>query len=295
MSVVVIQLAGGLGNQMFQYAAGRAVSLRRQVPLKLDLSGFAPNGKRQYALDVLAIAAEPGRAEELSALRGSARPEPKWWERLLGLRRPFSPPSPFIYDEPHFHFDPTLSTLAAPVYLRGYWQSEKYFQDCAPLLRRELSFRVPLVGDNLATAAAIESSNAVSLHVRRGDYVTDKTTHRFHGVCSLDYYQMAVERVGRQIANPHFFIFSDDPAWTRANLRLTHPTTWVTVNRPECGFYDMQLMSQCRHHIIANSTFSWWGAWLNPAPNKLVIAPQRWFGKASHNTIDLLPEEWIKL
>ena len=144
-------------------------------------------------------------------------------------------------------------------------------------------------------AAEIAACNAVSLHVRRGDYAADPVVTSMHGLCPLDYYDRAVEYVLGRVSDPAFFLFSDDPDWVREHLKLRGSVSVVDHNGPDSGSEDLRLMSLCRHHIIANSTFSWWGAWLDPRPDKLVIAPKRWFADESLDTSDLLPAGWVKL
>ena len=141
----------------------------------------------------------------------------------------------------------------------------------------------------------IDAVNAVSLHVRRGDYVDNPSTNRWHGICSLDYYQRALDYIGFHAEAPHLFVFSDDQKWTRANLRFAAATTFVEINPPDRGYRDMSLMARCRHHIIANSSFSWWGAWLNPSHEKIVVAPKQWFSAARNDTRDLIPPGWVRL
>jgi hypothetical protein len=188
-----------------------------------------------------------------------------------------------------------MPALQAPVYLDGYWQSERYFSDIAGVLRQEFTAEAPLDRENEALAAGIAAVNAVSLHVRRGDYVDDPTTNRFHGICAPDYYQRAVDFVASRVEAPRLFVFSDDLQWTRANLRFSVPMTFVDANPPDCGYRDMRLMTRCRHHIVANSSFSWWGAWLNPSREKIVVAPCRWFGASRNDTSDLIPPNWVRL
>ncbi len=296
MSFVVIRVKGGLGNQMFQYAAGRAVALRCGVPLKLDLSGFADPTERPYALDAMAIEATPAVAADLAPF-GKEEPSARGpWARLLGvrcrLRRWRGRRDGRLYEERVFHFDPRVRSLSAPVYLDGYFQSERYFRDVRGAVARELSLRAPLDPANAAMAASIRESDAVSLHVRRGDYVTKV----IHGTCSLAYYRAALAHVVERVPGAHFYVFSDEPGWARENLGGLHPMTFVTHNPPERGAWDMHLMSLCRHHVIANSTFSWWGAWLSTWPDKIVVAPRPWFASAPwHDTRDLLPVGWVEL
>ena len=287
---IITRLIGGLGNQLFQYAAARALALRHGAAVKLDLTGFEAYGLRRYELGNYPIAAQVARAEEIAAI---VRPVPagifaRIMTRLQG-------PLPSHYREPHFHYDEGLARQKLPLYMDGYWQSDRYFADAADILRRDLSPLDPLEPENARVAELIRSCSAVSLHVRRGDYVTNSHTNAYHGVCSLDYYRTAVAHVCAALPEAHFFIFSDDHDWTRTNLDLGYPATFVEANPPDRGFRDIQLMSMCHHHVIANSSFSWWGAWLNPSPNKIVVAPQRWFAGTDKNTDDLVPAGWVRL
>lgn len=299
MSIVVTSLMGGLGNQMFQYAAARAVALRCGAALKLDLSELtrgAAYSRRHYELGTLPIRAatlEDGERDRL----WRAAPSGAGWRRKLRrlLARDHRPIASPIYREVHFHFDEAVLSLRPPVHLYGYWQSERYFLDCADAIRREFAFPQPSDGPGKEMSEQIDSSNSVSLHVRRGDYVVDPKTNEVHGVCSLDYYRRAVDHIRAHVPAPHIFVFSDDQQWARANLKLEVPTTIVDFNSPEQGHRDMHLMMRCRHHIIANSSFSWWGAWLSPSCEKIVIAPRRWFNDASRDTRDLIPMSWVRL
>lgn len=295
--MIITRLTGGLGNQLFQYAAGRRLALARGVELKLGISSLSnPNdpNKRQYAL-AAPFKMKPVLAtqEEETALAGPKR-------RLLfrfmpkRFRVPELRPTSFI-KELHFHFDPRILDLPDGVYLNGYWQSERYFSDMADLIREDLTFSSVPEGRNAALAREIGSCQAVSLHVRRGDYVSNEIIHRIHGVCSLDYYERAIALITSRVNNPVFFIFSDDPDWVREHFKLPYPTQIVGHNGPEHSYEDMRLMSLCHHHIIANSSFSWWGAWLNPSKDKIVVAPKRWFNTYDADTSDLCPDSWVRL
>ena len=197
--------------------------------------------------------------------------------------------------ERHFHFDPEVASLPDGVCLEGYWQSERYFAQVADRVRHDLTLEKPPAGRDAELLAEIAAGNAVSLHVRRGDYVTDPAASATHGVCPLDYYRRAIAFIAERVADPVFFLFSDDPEWTRANLDLGGAATLVDHNGPDRGHEDLRLMSHCDHHIIANSSFSWWGAWLDPRPQKMVVAPRQWFRDASKDTSDLIPESWVQL
>lgn len=294
--MIITRLIGGLGNQMFQYAAGRALSLRMGVELKVDTSGFETYGLRRYELGAYPIAAEIASPEELALVGGGVpAPRSRWRSVLHRWIGGSSVPSPALYREPHFPFDADLARQSPPIYMDGYWQSERYFSDVAEILRRDLTPREPLDPVNAETASEIVGSEAVSLHVRRGDYVTNAHTNAYHGTCSLDYYRAAIEHIGSHVASPRLFVFSDDADWTRKNLNTDLPTTYVSANPPDRGFRDIQLMSLCRHHVIANSSFSWWGAWLNPRSDKIVVAPSQWFAAGGNDTRDLVPDRWVRI
>jgi len=292
--MIIANLIGGLGNQMFQYATGRAVAHRHNVPLLLDASGFAHYDLRRYELDELSIQARLATDEEL-AHAGVKAKAPTLLSRVgraLGLGRPAS-----LLKEASFTYDPRIEQVTSPVYLDGYWQSERYFSTIAAQLREEFMLKTPTDVANQQIAAQIREAaeRAVSLHIRRGDYVNNPQTAQYHGVCSLEYYRAAVDYVAGRVSSPHFFVFSDDHAWVSENFKLDHAVTLVDVNGPDRGVWDMALMKACRHHVIANSSFSWWGAWLNPHADKIVVAPQRWFSGASHDTTDLVPASWVRL
>lgn len=292
--MVTIKLIGGLGNQMFQYATGRAVAHRLGVQLLLDVSGFAHYDLRRYELDKWAIHASLASPEDLLRAGVVAR-APTWFSRIgraMGFERPLS-----SFKEVSLAYDPGILKVAAPIYLDGYWQSDSYFSNVADLLRREFVLKDPVNAANLGMTALICQADAssVSLHIRRGDYVSNPHTAQYHGVCSLDYYRAAIDYLAERVPNPHFFVFSDDLAWVAENFKLSHPMTLVDVNDADSGAWDMALMKSCSHHIIANSSFSWWGAWLNSASDKIVVAPARWFSRADQNTRDLIPSTWVRL
>lgn len=292
--MIVSRVIGGLGNQMFQYAVGRALSLERSQPLSLDVSGFVGYGLHQgYELKkVFACAVEAASKADIRKVLG--------WQSLPAVQRIVSRPlfarirSAEYVVEPHFHYWHGIKFVSDNVYLSGYWQSEKYFKSQADVIRADFTFQGQLNARNAEISEQIRRTNAVSLHVRRGDYVTNEKTAATHGVCSLDYYRAAIEYIESHIKKPTFFIFSDDPEWVKMNFRIDCPYVHVDHNQGSESYNDMYLMSLCRHHIIANSSFSWWGAWLNPVSDKIVIAPRRWF--ANENDVsDLFPEGWVTL
>lgn len=292
--MVVVKLLGGLGNQMFQYSTGRAVAHRARTELLLDVSGFAHYDLRRYELDEWAIRARVASPEEL-AHAGVAARSPTWLSRISTALLPT--PSVNRFKETSFGYDAGILKVAPPAYLEGYWQSDRYFSDVAELLRREFVLKQAFDASNQDISARIleAGARAVSLHVRRGDYVSNPQTTRYHGVCPLAYYVTAVNYISERVSNPHFFVFSDDLEWARENLNLDYAMTLVDVNGSDRSAWDMALMMACRHHVIANSSFSWWGAWLNPNADKIVVAPKRWFAGASHDTSDLIPASWVRI
>ncbi len=290
--MVITRLIGGLGNQMFQYAAGRRLAHVLRVELKLDITEFGNYTLRTYSLGDYSIQENFASAEEIAALRLSKR---GMVERILA--KVLHKRSTHIREK-HFHFEPEILNLPDGVYLDGYWQSEKYFSDIAGIIRQEFTVKPIQTDKNRELAEEIASCESVSLHIRRGDYVYNPHTNRVHGVCDLDYYSRCAEELSRMVKNQHFFVFSDDPEWVHDNLKLSYPMTLIDNNGADRNYEDLRLMSQCKHHIIANSSFSWWGAWLNPRRDKIVFAPRQWFGKeqkASKRTDDLLPATWIRL
>ena len=289
--MIIARLIGGLGNQMFQYACARRAAYVRGARLKLDLSGFKGFGLRRYALGDLNISAEIATEDEVRRFKRRAHVEsllPRWLRKLLRDWR-YSE-----LREQSFGFDADVLSVTGNILLEGYWQSEKYFADIADIIRREFTLKASPDSANEALANLIESMSAVSIHVRRGDYVADLDTHRVHGACGLDYYARAVQQIVQNEPHPHFFVFSDDPQWVKEHLRFPFPTVFVEHNGPHRHCEDLWLMSRCRHNIIANSSFSWWGAWLNPNPAKIVIAPSQWFKLETLDTKDLIPEGWVR-
>jgi hypothetical protein len=293
-NMIIVRLIGGLGNQMFQYAIGRHLSCMHNVPLKVDITGFNDYDLRTYRLGHFAIHADIASVPEIEHVRFRSRTGV-----LLSLGTLAGHFVPYyrrnIYREPHFPYDPHILKCKNDVYLEGYWQSEKYFKDIEHLIRSEFTPVTEPDNSNKKMADQIRSCESVSLHVRRGDYVSNPVTNAYHGTCSHDYYQTAIRIIEKKIKEPHFFMFSDDPAWVRENIDVRHPMTIVDLNGPDKDYEDMRLMSLCQYHIIANSSFSWWGAWLSDNPEKIVITPKKWFNDPQIDTIDLIPESWIRL
>ncbi len=296
--MIVVKIMGGLGNQMFQYAAGRALAFRHETELVLDISfyGGAQPGctPRQFQLDHMRIGPVgisrteiPARAEVPISLRDRLKTV------ISNMVRP-SREMLFRYREQSCVYNEHFKKLPDNVYLDGYWQSERYFAGLGELLRREFVPEPGIDERDQSLMEKIENTNSVSVHVRRGDYVTSPRVAAILGTCEPAYYYACMEDIRRNVDNPHFFIFSDDSEWVRRNLSFSFPVTIVDGNRHVSPVEDMRMMSLCRHNIIANSSFSWWGAWLNDNPEKIVYAPKQWFASADMNT-EVVPERWKRL
>lgn len=300
--MIIVRLTGGLGNQMFQYALGRHLAEKNSTLLKLDLSGFETYKLRRYALHCFKIWEHVATIEEIVAFKRMGTQRVNRWVSKIGNKLGVLPPatSDFYQDnvvikEKQLSFDSSTLEAKGNIYLDGYWQSEKYFSAIRDILLREFDFKYGQDARSKELAEQIRKTQSVSLHIRRGDYVHNPLTNQVHGVCSLDYYQEAVNRVIQKMPDSHFYIFSDDHAWVGENFKLDYPATMVDYNNASRNYEDLRLMSLCSHQIIANSSFSWWAAWLNQNKEKLVFAPQHWFNDFSLDTQDLIPDGWIKI
>ena len=292
--MVISNILGGLGNQMFQYAAARALASAKGQQLYLDLSDF-PGYLLHHGFELSRVfcgAFETADKYQLEQMLGWRARQPLrniLKRQKMGLFR-----NEHFVVEPHFHYWPQFFDAPDDCYLVGYWQSERYFKSVEQIIRKEFTFKSAPQGRNEELAAHIAGCNAVSLHIRRGDYANNPKTNAVHGLVPLAYYHDAASRIAQSVPAPEFFVFSDDLIWAQENLKLPFPCRFVGHNRGAESYMDMQLMSLCRHHVIANSSFSWWGAWLNSRPYKVVIAPQKWFS-TDNNARDLLPQGWIRL
>ena len=290
--MITVLLNGGLGNQLFQYATGRALAEKHGVELILDLSrlkhpkpGDTP---RRFELAPFNIKASL-LAEEVRQPLGNYQ---AFVHRLL-LKTGIPLLGSITLKEQSCGFDPLLFKAPSNCILDGFWQSERYFKQITSFLQQELSLKAPSAA--LRKSSSILSGSTVAVHVRRGDYVTNPAAASFHGTCSQEYYRAAVAVIQQRYADSQFLVFSDDPAWCRDYLDLGQPFRLAADLGLSDSAEELVLISCCAHQIIANSSFSWWGAWLNPSPRKLVIAPCRWFTDPAVATGDLVPETWVRL
>ena len=289
--MVIVKLIGGLGNQMFEYALGRALAKRNNTEMKLDVSGFKddPN-KRIYSLGFFNTIQNFATPPEIAEFKKYDWKKGKFW---FWYNRLFADSTKYVREK-GFNFEEKILILKSPLYLEGFWQTEKYFEEIKNIIKKEFTLKNSLSNQSKLFEERINGTESISLHVRRGDYVSDKHTNEWHGSCSLKYYNQAIKIISEKVKNPNFFIFSDDPDWIKENIIPPFPTIYLPGNteHPE---EDMHLMSRCKHNIVANSSFSWWGAWLNKNENKIVIAPKQWFNTPKIDTRDILPESWIKI
>ncbi|MFK5997774.1 MAG: alpha-1,2-fucosyltransferase [Rhodobacterales bacterium] len=285
MKTVTTRLFGGLGNQMFQYALGRTIAERHNCNLVLDsreTDTKDPHSK--YALSHFNIRATLGDNSNLPPERRTGLPYYLW--RYFGKH-------PELVRESHLGFNQNIPQCGSDIYLHGYFQTEKYFAGIAKQLRQDLTIKTPPSAENKRWIEAIKSSNSVSLHVRRGDYITAKGGA--HAVCDQAYYKRAINHIAAHCPKPEIFVFSDDPDWAQQNLDLGYKTRFSAHNDFTKHYEDMRLISHCKHNITANSTFSWWGSWLNDNPDKIVVAPKIWFGKTSMKNPDIIPDSWVRV
>lgn len=288
--MIIMQILGGLGNQMFQYACGKRLAHDHHVPLKLDISSFASYPLRSFTLQHYQLHADIATPDDLSLFHSKGI-DARIRRRFENQFRPYWRRS--IIHEQGYGFNPPILNVHHG-YLIGYWQSYKYFEPIASHIRDDFKLKNPLSAQAGRLAAEIQAVQAVSLHIRRGDYVSNPETQQVHGVMTLDYYERAVRRIAAVISEPHFFIFSDDPDWAIVHLHLAYPSTIVSGSNTH-DYEELCLLSLCKHHIIANSSFSWWGAWLSDSSQKIVIAPNRWTLLPEGNTPDRIPSSWIRM
>ncbi|CRL16306.1 alpha-1,2-fucosyltransferase [Phaeobacter italicus] len=283
--MIITRLHGRLGNQMFQYAAGRALADRAGVPLALDSRGAILRGEgvltRVFDLEL----ADPVHLPPLK------QTNPLRYAIWRGIGQKVGA-KPYFRRERGLGYNPAFEDWGDNSYLHGYWQSQKYFQNSAERIRSDFTFPAFSNQQNAEMAARIAESTAISLHVRRGDYLTFAA----HVLCDQAYYDAALAKVldGLQ-GDPIVYVFSDDPQWAKDNLSLPCEKVVVDFNGPETDFEDMRLMSLCQHNIIGNSSFSWWAAWLNQTPGRRVAGPAKWFGDPKLSNPDIFPHDWLRI
>ncbi len=288
--MIIVKISDGLGNQLFQYAFGRKLALLRNISIKLDLSWFKTNNAREYKLRQFNIVENFASDKELKKIKKYQKKNGKKYF----LHNYFNSDSSIYIKQKQFPFDIDMLNAKKYAYLDGYWQTPKYFNGIENILREEFTLKDEPSIQYKQIDSQIKASSSISLHVRRSDYLTLKRISEIFGTCPPNYYHKAIQEMAKNNKNPTFFIFSDDIGWVRENIQINYPTVFVSNGKLK-DYEELILMSKCEHNIIANSTFSWWGAWLNNNPNKVVIAPKKWFKETSKSAKDLIPESWMKL
>jgi hypothetical protein len=288
---IFIRLSGGLGNQMFQYAFGHALAKRKKTNLIIDLDWFhnIPLGssyqkERLTLLNCnLKFINSNGAINEIDGVKKNT------------LSAYFSKKKLVYKEKNNYIYDQKVINVKDGQYLDGYWQSYKYFTDC-PELKEIFSPKKNLHKQTFDFLSQIKESQSVMLHVRRGDYVTSETANKFHGIQPIEYYKKAYELIRASVSNPQIYVFSDDIPWVKENLILDANLTFIeNIDDSDNVIDELYLMSQCKHNIIANSSLSWWGAWLNNYEKKVVVAPKQWLAKNNPSLDDLIPANWVLL
>ena len=283
--VRIVEIIGGLGNQMFQYAFFLYLKNKSHIwdRLYVDIEAMKTYD-RHYGLEL----------EKVFNL--SLCPISNGLHRNLQKRSFAKHFVKSLYEHSECEFDePVYCGLRPYRYYRGYWQNEGYFVDIEPMIREAFQFNINILSEKTkAIASKMNRELSVSIHVRRGDYENLPEAKAMHGgICSLDYYHKAIDFIRQRLgSNICFYLFSDDVNWMEENLQLENRCI-IDWNQGEDSWQDMYLMSCCRHHIIANSSFSWWAAWLNQNKSKIVLTPNKWFNHT--DAVGIVPESWIKI
>lgn len=284
-------LTGGLGNQMFEYAASKALSERLHEELTIDLYALnkqTKGTKRQLELDIFDIdlnISSSWKSKFLIKAFPLVEKNKKLFYRLFGYFR----------DNSAIVFCPEFEQLKGNIILHGHFQNELYFKKQEQIIRREFQFPELTDKKNIAIANKIKNSESISIHIRRGDYLSNEQAKNNFAVCDKDYYTRVIDEINQQVNAPHFFVFSEDFDWIKENINFGDKLVeYIDWNKGKNSYIDMQLMSLCKHNIIANSSFSWWGAWLNTNENKLVYAPSKWFREEVRNKdlVNFYPSSW---
>lgn len=299
--MIIINLMGGLGNQMFQYAAAKQLSIAHNTTLRIDASNFKKmtlNKEHVFQLDSYSITARQASKEELQRYKATKnrmgrliRLIRRGWGAAAADQQP-----DLLYEEADGSaFKPGFLDLGPDRYLIGYFNSYKYFDAIRDILIDEYTPKREISPPAQAMARQIERTESVSVHLRRGDYVSDPGVHQgIKGIMTDRYYRNAIEYISRRANMPHFYIFSDDMPWVMDNFRIPAAVTYVNINPPQRGFEDLWIMSKCKHNITAGgSTFSWWAAYLNRNADKIVVRTDRISNDSKYDhPDDYFPPGW---
>lgn len=282
MRKIITWIAGGLGNQLFQYAAARSLAYDLQVELVLDTSFFLKPRIRNYKLGAYNINARKISPIELIAIK---KQKFLWMPKYFLLRLP-------VLQVDENTLADGMNQEFSTLYMRGYWQNEKYFKKFRSEIMRELSLKQEPPSKIKAMAKKMSEEQSVSIHIRRGDYLSDPIVNNIFGVLTMDYYKKAIDFMRDQVNNSAFYVFSDDIDWARQFFLPEIEKNFVCVEGNNRDIYELWLMTHCRHNIIANSSFSWWGAWAGTFSEKFVVAPEHWTSQEVEELKNILPSRW---
>ncbi len=285
--MIITKLSGGIGNQMFQYAFGRNVANHLNTELKLDITEYEINKNRNFSLNFF-------NTEKNIATKNEIRnfiPKNKFSKKIKYTLNSIIPLKwKKNINQEKIKTKISFNNISDNTYIEGYWQNEFYFKNIKDIIKKEFTLKKSIIDKYKNIIHDIQNNNSVSIHIRCKDYLSNKHQKIYNNL-SLDYYNNAVQNFK---GNYKYFIFSDDINWVKNNLQLPYSKIFISQNNTK-DYEELILMSMCQNNIIANSTFSWWGAWLNKNKKKVVIAPKKWFVDENINTNDLIPNNWIKI
>jgi hypothetical protein len=301
--MIITRLKGGLGNQMFLYAIGRHLAIKNKTKLKLDLTYLKLDKIRKYELNNFNI-----NAKVIPMPFGSIILSRITYKILRVLFKHLKKENLYPKQK-DYYFDESILKNKRFI-IDDYWLGEGYFKDIGDIIRKEFTLKDKLNKENNLMLKKIINLNSICIHIRRGDIAVYERGNEVGRLLGLNYYYNAIKLITKKTKKPHFFIFSDDLDWAKENLEIDLPTTYVGINGPEEGYKDLNLMKHCKHFITANSTFSWWAAWLSENKKKIIITPERWFDKIDEKDIpkntkkkwpyirddgDIIPKSWIRV
>lgn len=285
--MLIVKMQGGLGNQLFQYAFAKGLEHRTGKSVFFDTSEYDLNSFRKFQLDAFCTEYKAAPRRDVYAIKSKG-----FFLRTLGKAFPYFLKSQ-VFREKSPVYDPSCFEIKGNVYYDGYWQSEKYFQQVKHILFRELKLKHSPSKRFIDLKNEIERQNGtVSLHFRRGDYVSDPNTNLFHGVCGLDYYERSIRFISSKVSISRLYVFSDELDWVKENFKSEIPITFVGEEISDVE--SLLLMSFCQHQVVANSSFSWWGGWLSQNDG-IKIAPLKWFSTKEKESSDIVPDSWVVL
>jgi len=293
--ILIVKLVGGLGNQMFQYAAARAASCRTKIPFKLDITFYKKSNLRSYRLNHFNIIENIATEDDIKRFIIPSKRKTLQYCNYIIKKKIFCSNSFRRIKQISTKYCQDIFNIKGSSYITGYWQSEKYFIDKTEIIRKELTVKNEPDEKNSKYLKFINETNSVSLHIRRGDYAYNPEAYKTYGLLDLDYYTKAIEYISDRVKRINIFAFSDDISWVKKEIKTRFPIYYIDFNGADKDYEDLRLMYNCKHHIIANSSFSWWGAWLSDNPRKIVIAPMNWYAKRDINSEDIYGNNWIRL